>query len=153
MYFDSPQSGEGFYLRTLLTVKAGATSYSDLRTVNGIQYDTFKEACKALGLLENDYKWRLCLMEVAEMQLGYTLRMLFATILFHCNLTAPTLPWNQFRHKICDDLLHKLINLYPNHDFSQEEVYDYDLYLIDHVLNTWGKHLADFPDMPQVIGD
>ena len=153
MYFASPQSGERFYLRTLLTVKAGATSFSDLRTVNGIQYNTFKEACNALGLLENDHEWRLCLMEAAEMQLGYTLRMLFATILFHCTPTSPTLLWNQFKLKICDDLLHKLTNLYPNRDFSQEEVHDYGLYLINHVLNTWGKQLADFPDMPQVIGD
>ena len=153
MYFASPSSGERFYLRTLLTVKSGATSFADLRTVHGVEYNTFKEACNALGLLEDDHEWRHCLREAGQMQTGYALRMLFATILFHCNPTSPTLLWNQFKHHICDDLLVKLRNLYPNRDFAQDEVYDYGLYLIDHVLRTWGRQLRDFPDMPQVNGD
>jgi PIF1-like helicase len=153
MYFASPSSGERFYLRTLLTVVSGATSFAHLRTVHGVEHNTFKEACNALGLLEDDHEWRNCLREAGEMQTGYTLRMLFATILFHCNPTAPALLWNQFKHHICDDLLVKLTHIYPNRDFAQDEVYDYGLHLIDHVLKTWGKNLGDFPDMSQVNGD
>jgi hypothetical protein len=155
MYFASPSSGERFYLRTLLTVVPGATSFAHLRTVNGIQYDTFKEACNALGLLENDHEWRLCLQEAGQMQTGYTLRMLFATILFHCNPTSPGLLWNEFKHHICDDLLAKLRHIYryDNHEFTQDEVYDYGLHLIDHILQTLGRQLRDFPDMPQVNGN
>ena len=134
-------------------IRAGATSYADLRTVNGVEHNTFKEACNALGLLEDDHEWRDCLREAGGMQTGYALRMLFATILFHCNPTAPALLWNQFKHNICDDLLHKLTNLYPNRDFTQDEAYDYGLYLIDQVLQTWGKPLREFPDMTQVVGD
>jgi hypothetical protein len=32
----------------------GAMSYKDLRTYNGIVYQTFKEACVARGLLKDD---------------------------------------------------------------------------------------------------
>ena len=85
------------------------------------------------------------------MQTGYTLRMLFATIIYHCNPTSPLALWNQFKHHICDDLLAKLRNLYPNRDFPQDEVYDYGLHLIDNILHNWGKHLLDFPDMPHII--
>ena len=54
MYFASPNSGERFYLRLLLTVVKGPTSFDNLRTVNDILYDTFKAACVARGLLKDD---------------------------------------------------------------------------------------------------
>ena len=153
MYFASPSSGERFYLRLLLTVVTGATSFANLRTVNNIPYNTFKEACFALGLLEDDYEWIQCLQEAGEMQMGYTLRMLFATILFHCNPTSPGALWDQFKHHICNDLMYRLTNIHPNRDFAQEEVYDYGLHLIDHVLRNWGTQLADIPGMPQIVGN
>ena len=153
MYFASPNSGERFYLRLLLTVVPGATSFAHLRTVNDVPYNTFKEACFALGLLEDDQEWILCLQEAGRMQTGYALRMLFATIIFHCNPTSPGILWDQFKHHICDDLLFKLRNIYPNRDFSQDEVYDYGLHLIDHVLRNWGTQLSNIPGMPQIIHD
>ena len=139
MYFASLSSGERFYLRTLLTVTPGATSYAHLKTVDGVQHNTFKEACSALGLLEDDHEWRVCLREAGEIQTVSALRMLFATILFHCDTTSPAVLWNQFKHNICDDLLHKLRILYPNRDYTQDQAYDYGLYLIDQVLRTWGR--------------
>ena len=153
MYFASPSSGERFYLRLLLTVVRGATSFADLRTVNNVPYNTFKEACFALGLLEDDHEWIQCLGEAGQMQTGYTLRMLFATIIFHCNPTSPGILWNQFKHHICDDLLFRLTNIFPNRDFSQNEVYDYGLHLIDHVLHHWGSQLSNFPGMPEIVHD
>ena len=153
MYFASPSSGERFFLRLLLTVVPGATSFAHLRTVNNVPYNTFKEACFVLGLLENDHEWKQCLQEASQMQIGYTLRMLFATIIFHCNPTSPGVLWNQFKHHICDDLLHKLRTIYPNRDFTEDEVYDYGLHLIDHVLRNWGSQLSNIPDMPQIIHD
>ena len=45
-------SGESFFLRMMLMHIKGATSYRDLRTVGGTVYNTFKEACDALGLLK-----------------------------------------------------------------------------------------------------
>ena len=153
MYFASPSSGERFYLQLLLTVVTGATSFANLCTVNNIPYNTFKEACFALGLLEDDYEWIQCLQEAGEMQMGYTLHMLFATILFHCNPTSPGALWDQFKHHICNDLMYRLTNIHPNRDFAQEEVYDYGLHLIDHVLRNWGTQLADIPGMPQIVGN
>ena len=78
---------------------------------------------------------------------------LFATIIFHCNPTSPGVLWNQFKHHICDDLLHKLRTIYPNCDFTEDEVYDYGLHLIDHVLHNWGSQFSNIPDMPQIIHD
>jgi hypothetical protein len=70
MFFISPRRGELFYLHTLLTVVKGPTSFIDIRTVDGVVYPTFREACIARGLLEDDGEWRECLREAAVMQTG-----------------------------------------------------------------------------------
>ncbi|KAL5132872.1 hypothetical protein HKD37_03G006289 [Glycine soja] len=44
-------AGELFYLRMILSTAKGAQPYSDIRTVNGVVYDTFREACFAKGFL------------------------------------------------------------------------------------------------------
>lgn len=98
MSFASPSSGECFYLQLLLTVVPGPMSFHHIHTVNNIEYNTFKEACIALGILEDDQEWTQCLQEAGEMQTGYNLHYLFATILFHCNPTTPGTLWGQFKH-------------------------------------------------------
>jgi len=149
MYFASPTSGERFYLRTLLTVAKGITSFEDLRTVDGILCPTFKEACLARGLLQDDHEWKQCLQEAADMQTGSQLRILFATLLFHCNPLSPLDLWNQFKDKICDDLAWKISQMYPNDPPpSPELIYDYGLYLIDQQLMKAGKRLTDYDPMP-----
>lgn len=70
MVFVSPNAGERYFLRLLLTISKGATSFVALRTVNGVVYNTFREACLALGLLEDDHEWHDCLAEAVEMQTG-----------------------------------------------------------------------------------
>ena len=61
---------ECFYLCTLLTVVRGSTSFKDLKSFQGVEYPTFKEACLACGLLEDDQEWRLCLQEASAIQTG-----------------------------------------------------------------------------------
>ncbi|XP_074352664.1 uncharacterized protein LOC141691809 [Apium graveolens] len=50
-------TGELLYLRMLSLRCKGALSFSHLCTIDGTTYDTFKEACGALGLLNNDKQW------------------------------------------------------------------------------------------------
>jgi len=57
LYYVNPTEGERFYLRMLLMIVKGAMSYADIRTYNGIDYETFKEACAARGLLTDDNEW------------------------------------------------------------------------------------------------
>jgi hypothetical protein len=150
MYFASPSSGERFYLRTLLTVAKGATSFEDLRTVDGVLCPTFKDACIARGLLKDDQEWKQCLQEAADMQTGSQLRTLFTTLLDHCQPTAPHVLWDQFKERICDDLAHRISQLYPNDPPpSPELIYDYGLYLIDDKLMRSGKRLSNCPPMPE----
>lgn len=41
-------------MRLLLNVKVGCTSYADIQIVDGCVFDTFHEACGALGLFADD---------------------------------------------------------------------------------------------------
>ncbi|GFW19351.1 ATP-dependent DNA helicase [Trichonephila clavipes] len=61
----SPRHTECFYLRLLLVNVTGPLSFQDIRKVNGQQYPTYKDACLALGLLEDDNQWECMLAEVA----------------------------------------------------------------------------------------
>jgi hypothetical protein len=54
--------------------------------MDGEMHPTFKTACFALKLLEDDKKWIQCLEEAGEMQTGQQLHSLFTTLLLHCNL-------------------------------------------------------------------
>ncbi|CAG8505241.1 22278_t:CDS:2 [Cetraspora pellucida] len=47
-------ASECYYLRMLLNIVHSATSFENLWNVNEVDYDTFKDACEALGLLHND---------------------------------------------------------------------------------------------------
>ncbi len=64
MYYAHPTSDEHYYLWMLLNYIKGATSYEHLRTMDGIEHDTFKDACIAMGLLEDDNEWHQALEEI-----------------------------------------------------------------------------------------
>jgi hypothetical protein len=54
LYYAHPFSGVTYHLRMLLNTVKGCTSYKDVRTVNGVEYPTFKEACRVLGFLDDN---------------------------------------------------------------------------------------------------
>ena len=63
--YANPAEGERYFLRVLLNHMRGATSYENLRTVAGITYSTFREACEKRGLIETDRSLDDCLTEFA----------------------------------------------------------------------------------------
>lgn len=65
LHFASPSFGEWFHMHMLLTVVRGARSFEELRSFQGMVHLTFKAACVAHGLLEDDLEWKLCLKEAA----------------------------------------------------------------------------------------
>jgi hypothetical protein len=57
----TPDMGERYYLRMLLNYVKGATSYDHLQTMDGTNYDTFKNACIAMGVFTDDNEWHQAL--------------------------------------------------------------------------------------------
>ena len=83
MYSASPAQTELFHLRILLLSVKGATSFDNLKTVNGILQPSFAAACLELGLIENDEEWRKAMTEAASWMMPQQLRYLFVRILIH----------------------------------------------------------------------
>ena len=123
-----------------------------MRTVNNVLHDTFKAACVARGLLEDDEEWIQCLREAAIIKTGHQLRRLFCVILTQCFPLHPLALWNQFKMQICDDLAHKIRTLFVISNPSETQIEDYGLYLLNQLLQEFGKSLLDFPPLPQPVG-
>jgi hypothetical protein len=104
MYYAHPTSGERYYLRMLLNCIKGATSYEHLRTLDGTEHDTFKDACITMGLIVNDNEWHQALEEAGLWALGRQLRDMFASVLMFCEVTNPRQLWDAHWESLSDDI-------------------------------------------------
>jgi hypothetical protein len=147
MYFVHPAAGERYYLRMLLNIVCGATSFEDLRTVQGIPYHSFKEACNALGLLQDDEEWNQCLKEAAQIQSDAQLRCLFVTILLFCEPVRPEILWKTHISALSDDILFQAHNDTGNVIFD-DNISNKALHHLESILNKHGRRLDQFPNMP-----
>jgi hypothetical protein len=112
LYYVNPIEGERFYLRMLLMIIKGATSYEDIKTFNGIIYHTFKETCAARGLLKEDNEWYKTFDEATHWATALQLRYLFTTILLFTDLQDERKFYEIYWKKMVDDIHHKLISKY-----------------------------------------
>jgi hypothetical protein len=128
MYFVQPSEGERYYLRVLLTHVVGATCFEDLRTTHRPQtptivvHPTFKAACLARGLLQDDSEWEQCLSKPTGVQLPRSLRQLFASLLIYNNVTNPGRLWDRHKGALTEDFLHQAHQV-SGEKASTKEVY------------------------------
>ncbi|XP_076062384.1 uncharacterized protein LOC143037724 [Oratosquilla oratoria] len=98
---------ELFYLRLLLTHKRGPKSFTDLRAVDGHVYSTFREAVKAMGLLNDEYTWKQTILEI----INHTndrrqLRATNASMLVFSSLEDQSNIWEETKDLFSSDFLH-----------------------------------------------
>lgn len=98
MYLVNPKDRQRYFIRLLLLHVKGATSFQNLRTVNGIVYSTFYEAAVAKQLVNEDDEWDRCLEEATQVQFPTALCELFAFIcIFHNPINARNL-YEKYKH-------------------------------------------------------
>ncbi|CAG8832247.1 18261_t:CDS:1, partial [Gigaspora rosea] len=76
---------------------------------------------------------------------GLQLRELFAMILLRCTPTYPEKLWLSFRTNICDDLSYHLRNIYAIEEPTENQIFDYGLFLIDKILQKSNRSLTNYP--------
>ena len=106
-----PAEGERYYLRVLLNHVTCATSFQDLRTVDGIVFPTFREAAERRGLIESDNTIDECLNEAEVFQMPSSLRRLFATILVFCEPSDVRGLWDRHLEAMIED--YRLTHMSP----------------------------------------
>ncbi|ONM40046.1 hypothetical protein ZEAMMB73_Zm00001d044149 [Zea mays] len=135
-----PAEGERYYLCVLLNHVTGATSYVDLRTVDGVMLPTFREAAERRGLLESDNTLDECLTERALFQIPSALCRLFATILVYCEPSDVVVLWQKHLDSMSEDYQHR--NPCKTH-VEQMVLID-----IRNMLQSMGKDIKTFPLPP-----
>lgn len=107
VYFAPFGSGEKLYLRTLLNYIKGPTSYDDIKIVDNVKYNSFKEACFAMGLLDDDKEFIDATIEASLWGTCTYLRRLFAILMISDHLARPEVVWNSTLTNLIDDILHR----------------------------------------------
>nr|GEU81830.1 DNA helicase [Tanacetum cinerariifolium] len=81
----SPDSGDLFYFRMLLSHQKGCKSLVEVRTVNGQVLPTYQATCEALGLLGDDKEWDIALEEAMQDDIPGTVSKATAILDYHLN--------------------------------------------------------------------
>jgi hypothetical protein len=95
IFYVPPGSGEQYYLRILLNIVKGPRSYEEIKCINGDQYNSFRDACYALGLLDDDKEYVDGIVEASHWGSSNCLRILFATLLYSGSLSRSEFVWEE----------------------------------------------------------
>jgi hypothetical protein len=133
----NPAEGERYYLRVLLNHMVGATSFEDLRTVDGVTLPTFREAAERRGLIESDNTLDESLAEATQWMMPYALRRLFATMLVFCEPSNVFGLWEKYKEAMSED--------YRRNNQSSIAVEQMVLVDIRKILQSMQKDINEFP--------
>jgi hypothetical protein len=103
----SPAQGEAYFLRILLNKVKGPTSFEAIRTVNGQAFETFRDTCYALGLLDDDSEYVDAITEASHSGTGYFLRALFCSLLLSNSISRPEFVWENTWKLLSYDILYR----------------------------------------------
>ena len=135
----------------MLNHTTGATCFGGLRTIDGLMHPTYKDACKALGLLEDDAEWEIALEEVSEFGSARQVRATFSILLHFCNPTEPLKLYEKFKVSMSDDLVYSETKRTGTQggDVDMIWIFNQVLLNLDDQLSQMGTSLSAFQEMPQ----
>jgi hypothetical protein len=136
----------------LLLIVKGACSYESIQTYNNIVYSTFKEGCKAHGLLDDDLEWFSAFNETVTCTTSNHLRHLFVTMLLHCQVTDEYAFFEKVWKFLTDDILYYFLKALndPNYQIPENELKNHMLDKLALLFNKSGGNIQDF-NLPHCI--
>ncbi|KAL3643546.1 hypothetical protein CASFOL_014361 [Castilleja foliolosa] len=147
-YYVPPGSGEAYYQRCLINVIRGATCHEDMMKVNNVQYNTYKDACYALGMIEDDKEYIDAINEASKWASAKSLQRIFCTLLLENCMQNPVNVWDSCWMWLSDDILHSRRKLLHN-QLTEEEIKNLALIEIEIILRRSGGSLKYIDSMPQ----
>ncbi|XP_045792116.1 uncharacterized protein LOC123886886 [Trifolium pratense] len=145
-----PTTGELYYLRMMLTVVKGPTCYDDLRKIDQDQYVTYRDACFAMGFLEDDRVYINAIKEAKDWGSGHFLRKLFVILLQSNTMNRPRHVWDESKIWLADGILYhqRIIAKNRGLQLTDAQIENLTLIEIEKLLQANRKSLADFPCIP-----
>ncbi|XP_069191563.1 uncharacterized protein [Procambarus clarkii] len=127
-----PNQDECFILRMLVVNVPSSTSFQPLRLVNGVTHATFRSACQARNLLENDRHLNLCINGTSNTSHPNQIIALFAIILTTGSPSSSTELWKKHKSHMADDIVRRICkeNSNMNMNFTAE-IYNEALIMIE----------------------
>ncbi|VDO64683.1 unnamed protein product [Heligmosomoides polygyrus] len=136
----SPVETERYALRVSLLNRKGATSFYELKTIDGHRYEKFLDAAEAAGFHDDDNYFRESLLEAANLQAPAALRSFFSGLLCYCEISIANILWNEFSGVMADDFLHR--------GFTREQSIVFAYFDIADCMAGLGTHLQDSVEAP-----
>ncbi|XP_074377523.1 uncharacterized protein LOC141719037 [Apium graveolens] len=149
-------SGFPMYIRrrTNITVKIRKAELDNQWVVPynwDLLVNTFHDACKEYGLLDDDKEWHEVLTQASAGGLPPQVRQLFVHIIVNCKVTDLKTLWSTHWKSMVDDILLRRRQSCPNTLFTLNDMQlqFYALGEIDELLRLVGKSLKKFDQLPQ----
>ncbi|XP_022024158.1 uncharacterized protein LOC110924464 [Helianthus annuus] len=153
IHYVPPSPVDCYYLRILLNHIKGPTCFEDIKTVHGQVFQTFKDACFARGLLDDDKEYVIAVKEASIWSTGDFLRTFFVMLLLSNSISRPGVFWSETKSLLCEDILYqqRKITGIADLDLQQEELENICLSEIEKLLLTNGSTVRNFDNMPSVL--
>ncbi|XP_019173558.1 PREDICTED: uncharacterized protein LOC109169137 [Ipomoea nil] len=148
IFYVQPASGEIYYLRCLLNIVRGPKSFQDIRTVNGVEYLTFRDACYAHGLLDDDKEYIDAINEASYWSTAHSLRKLFVVLLTSFSIIRPENVWNQVWLHLCYNYNYLDVGIVTDLVLTEQEKKNFALLELENLLGQQNKSLKYYPPMP-----
>ena len=122
---------ERYYLRLLLYHVRGPISYEDVRTVNGVQHDSFEAAAEAMGLKHTNTHFLDALRDAVHDETNVMLlQKFFVTLLIMLRPTPQHVAaaWDIFKNDLAADYMRDVQRSLPTDAEANAAVYTQHLY-------------------------
>ncbi|XP_063903784.1 uncharacterized protein LOC135123221 [Zophobas morio] len=151
VYTVHPNNAECYYLRLLLHQVRRPTSFSDLKTIDGVVYPTYQSSCKSLGLLEDDKQWNATMEEAALTDSPFKLRDLFSILLIFCKVTDALSIWEKYKNSLSEDIKRQVQSECQDSVQIMNEVYNKCLISIEDTVLSLGGQCLEYYGLPQPV--